>query len=519
MKTELQPTLIIPYDTTLRDGGQTPGVTLSPDTKIRIAERLDREGFPYIEGGWPGANPTDTDFFRQLRGHKFQHAQLVVFGMTGRVGVKPENDPSLQTLLEAETEVVTIFGKSWLLHTEKVLGTTAEANLESIYDSVVFLRRQGKRVFYDAEHFFDGYKNNSRYALSTLEAARSGGAETVILCDTNGGATPEFVSRATKAARRKLGQNFSLGIHVHNDRGLAVASTIAAVKAGATQVQGTINGAGERTGNVDLCVFIPTAKFSYGIEAVGIDLTKLYDLAKFVESENGLHIPNNHPFTGKNAFTHKGGVHVDAVRKVPKAYEHIDPKLVGRERSFESSDQGGGANIMEIGKKYGYELEKTDPRVREMVEKMKGLGVLGDAQEYLLLYEVLTGKPRPFEVLERSVTTKTTQDGSKRSATVIVKINGEIIQETATGNGPINAFDNALRNVIGKYYPAVYQVGLIHWAQPPTQRIGTDAEVVIRASFGANENEWTSATRGTDQQVTGENALIDSYNYYILHKI
>ncbi len=513
--------IITPYDTTLRDGNQTPGVNLSVGTKLRIAERLDREGFPYIEGGWPGANPTDTDFFRQLRGHKFQHAQLVVFGMTGRVGVKPENDPSLQTLLEAETGVVEIFGKSWLLHVEKVLRTTPEANLQSIHDSVAYLSQQGRRVFYAAEHFFDGYRNNSKYALSTLEAAQSAGAETIILCDTNGGATPEFVSRATRAVRKRLGQEYSLGIHVHNDRGLAVASTIAAVRAGATQVQGTINGAGERTGNVDLCVFIPTAKLGYGIETMGVDLARIPELANFIETENGLRVPANHPWTGLNAFTHKGGVHVDAVRKEPDAYQHVQPELVGRQTSFESSDQGGGANIMEIASKYGYQLEKTDPRVREMVDKMKELGVLGDAQEYLLLYRGLSMGPEPFETEDQTYTSFS-WESSYASSDVSISIRvgrSRFLLPARTGLAPsgFGAFEHSLKETLGYSYGVIRGVRIWDYRTRSTlgQEYGSeDTEVYLELGFG--DQRWSSKVRGNSTEIASQKALVEGYKYAIL---
>ncbi len=505
---------IKPYDTTLRDGGQTPGVNLDLNDKLRLAERLAKVGFPYIEGGWPEANPTDEELFKRAKGLDLRQSELVAFGMTGRIGTKPENDPGLDALLRSDTNIITIFGKSWMLHVQEALRTTGPKNLDTIYNTVAFLKGAGKRVYYDAEHFFDGFSNDKDYALETLQAAVSGGAEVLILCDTNGGATPEFVTEATNSARERFPKT-DLGIHVHNDGGLALINTIAAVMAGATQVQGTINGAGERAGNVDFCQFLPTAKFKYGIES-GLDLTEIKSLSGFVELVNGLMVPPGTPYTGGNAFKHKGGVHVSAMERNKRAYEHIDPAWVGSETSYEHSDQGGGANILAMAQKHGFLLEKNDPSYNELIRRMKEMGVLGDAQEFLLLHDVLVKTPRPFKLLDG--TRVTTTRGSKPDASVQVRINGGKVQEISMGNGPINAFDRALRKVLGEYHPAVYQIKLFRWTQPPTQAIGTEASVIIRAEFGANGDRWTSIASDTDQQTAGENVLADCYNYYILRK-
>lgn len=514
MATETKPDYFA-YETSLRDGAQTPGINLSVDNKLNIARKLDEAGFPFIEGGWPGANETDTKFFQEAKG-LLVNGKLVAFGMTGRVDTAPENDPGLEALLRGDTQIITLFGKSWEEHVRLALRTIPQRYLRIIQRSIEFLREQGREVFYDAEHFFDGFKYDPKYALDTLVTARDAGASTIILCDTRGGSTPEFVYEATTAVRELLGKNYPLGIHVHNDGGLAVASSLAAVRAGATQVQGTINGSGERAGNLDLSVFLPTAEFKYGVTS-GMDLTQLRGLSGFIELESGFMIPVNTPYVGEHAFTHKGGVHTSAQMRHPQAYEHISPEQVGGTRRYEHSDQGGGANVEEMARKHGFELDRSDPRFRVLVERMKGMRVLGDAQEFLLLHDVLTDETRPFEVLEGSRVTTTR--GSNPDALVQVRINGSRLQEIAMGNGPINAFDTALRRAVGEFYPEIHQIRLIRYGIPSTQKIGTDAEVIISTEYGSNGDRWTSIARGTNQQEAGENALADSYNYYILRRI
>lgn len=512
------------FDTTLRDGAQTPDVTMTSDNKARIAERLDTMGFAYIEGGWPEANPTDSEFFREIRGHRFDHAQIVAFGMTGRLGVKAKDDPGLEMLLRSETSVITIFGKSWMLHVEEVLTGTGEQNLESIFESVKYLREQRKRVFYDAEHFFDGFKENRKYALNTLMAARRAGAEAVILCDTNGGGTPEEIFEATIAVRKKIGEPSPLGIHVHNDAGLAVATTLAAIKAGATQVQGTVNGLGERSGNVDWCTFLPTAEDKYGIDT-GIDLSKITSLARFVEMETGLLIPVNHPYVGENAFTHKAGVHVDAMRKHPEAYQHIKPERVGQVTSFEHSDQGGGANVLEIAQKWGYKLNKKDPRVARMVEEMKRLKALGDAQEFLMLYRVLEDGNDIFE-LHSETSVQIARDGIHLANVVVSFDSGDpeeapISYSERAGVGAFDAFARGLNLLLQSRFPIVREIELLDYMVTTAQRqvkAGTGAEVEIHMEFGLNGERWTSIRRNVDEQIANQDAYVDGLKYFILKR-
>lgn len=511
---------IIPYDTTLRDGAQTPGVRLSVDEKLRILIELDKFGFPYIEGGWPDANPTDAEFFKKAKKLKLKNSKLVAFGSTMRVKETLKNSEVLKALLKSDTEVVTIFGKSWMLHVTEALRTTGERNLEMIFQSVGYLTKS-RRVFYDAEHFFDGFRDNPEYALKTLEAAKEAGAETIILCDTNGGSTPEFIFTATRVVRQKLGEHFPLGIHAHNDSGFATINTVYAVKAGGGnipfQVQGTINGAGERTGNVDFCTFLPSAKLKYGIDIGKIDLKKLTSLSRWIEMENNLVVPQNSPYVGLRAFCHKGGVHVSAVMRSPLAYEHINPDLVGNQTSFEHSDQGGGANVLVMAKTHGFSVEAGSSKHRQIVKDMKGLQVLGEAQEFILLNRVLVGDKEPFEVLPESLSTSR-RDGVASSRIEVV-IDREKSSQYAEGKGQINAFDLSLREILIKKYPEVYEVKLLHYNMPDIHNPGTDAEVVIHTIFGAGSKRWTSISKGTNQQIAGENAIIDGYKYYLLQSL
>lgn len=505
---------IIPYDTTLRDGAQTPGVNLSVEEKLRILQKLDEFGFSFIEGGWPDSNPTDKEFFKRAKQIKLKKAKLVAFGSTIRVNETPESSQVLRALIDSETEIVTVFGKSWMLHVKEALRTTAERNLEMIQDSIEYLAKR-RKVFYDAEHFFDGFRDDSDYALVTLKVAKKAGAEVIILCDTNGGSTPEFVYEAVKAVREELGENFPLGIHVHNDSDFATVNSLFAIKAAGGkipfQVQGTVNGAGERTGNVDFCKFLPTAKLKYGMDIGSIDLEKITELSRWMELENNLIVKPNTPYVGLSAFCHKGGVHVSAVTRCKRAYEHIDPSLVGNETFFEHSDLGGGANVLAMAEKHGFSVAPASEEHKKLVEEMKKMQILGDAQELLLLRKHIL-----FEVLPQSWSTSW-HDG-KAFAYVEVQVNGDKITEETEGDGQINAFDIALRKALAKKYPEVLEVKLLHYNMPDIQKPGTDAEVVIHTIFGADGQRWTSIAKGKNQQVAGEKAIIDGYKYYLVLK-
>ncbi len=513
---------IVPYDTTLRDGAQDARARLSVKKKLKIAQRLDQLRFPFIEGGWPGANEIDTEFFRQARG-MFENSQFVAFGMTARIGGRPENDDGLNALLESGTNFITIFGKTWETHVQNALRAPSYKNLDTIFESVRFLKAEGREVIFDAEHWFSGYRENPDYALECLEAAEAAGARTLVLCDTNGGSNHRFVESGVKAARSRF-PDTELGIHVHNDSALAVINTIVAVEAGVIQVQGTINGSGERAGNVDLCQVLPTAEFKYEIPS-GIDLRTLTKASRFVESINEIPVPDNTPYVGRNAFAHKGGVHQSGQRRADKrqasdeaAYEHIEPALVGNKRIYIMSEQGGSTNIEIMAEKHGFQVDRTDPLFTLLVEKMKQKGIFGDAQEYLLLYETLTNEQIPFDVLESRVVD---ERGRDPEASIRVRVNGDTLHEANLGKGLINAFDNALRKALLQKYKEVADITLVPGSYRVTLPMGDSdsaAEVEVYAEFAADGQQWSSRVRGTDQQRAGEDTFIQAYQYYILRR-
>lgn len=505
---------IIPYDVTLREGPQTQGVNLSVESKLRIAQKLDEMVFPFIEGGWPGSNAVDSEFFTRMRRIRLRNSILTVFGRTVGVNETPENSEVLNVLVRSETEVVTVFGKSSRSHVGSDLGTTGERNLEMIYTTMKYLARS-RRPFFDGEHFFDGFQEDPEYALKTLEAARDGDAEVVILCDTNGGSTPEFIYKATRAVRKRLGNDYPLGIHVHNDSGFALSGTFAAIRAGARQVQGTINGLGERAGNLDLLVFQADAVFKYRMDIGSFDLTNTVGLARFIEIETGVPIPRGNPYTGERAFCCKAGTHTAAMRHNPRAYLHIDPAWVGGEMFFEHSDQGGGANLLTMAETHGFPLTAQHPRFKELVWKMKDIKSFGSAQEFLFLYRELVGGHEPFEVLEDSQVVSTRKSTTAK-ADLRVRVNGDILQENCDGNGPINAFDLSLRKALRTKYPEIDNVELLRYQQPETQHAGSDVPVVVFAEFGTDGQRWTSKATSTNEQTAGENVFIDAYKYFLL---
>lgn len=505
---------IIPYDTTLRDGAQTPGVNLSVDAKLRIAPKLAEFGIPYIEGGWPDSNPTDVEFFERAKSLDLKGSKLSSFGSTIKVNETPGSSAVMRALLNSETEIVTIFGKSWLLHVKDALKTTGRRNLEMISQSVKFLAER-RRVFYDAEHYFDGFNNNREYALKTLEVAKEAGAEIIVLCDTNGGSLPEFIHEATLAARNRLGDDIPLGIHAHNDDDSAKENSVQAVLAGATQVQGTINRAGERCGNLDLCVFLASVNLKRGWDIGKINLEGLKELSRFVELENGLPVPVYNAYTGESAFCDKGGVHVSASRRNSLAYRHIDPKLVGGESSFNHSDLGGGANVEDMAERFGFHLEAGSLQHRELVKVAKELRVLGHAQQWLVLRRVLKDGPEVFDVLESTVKSERKVGvPSLAHATVRVRVNGDVLQKSAKGDGPINAYEKALRRALIAKIPQVTEAKLQHYKIPETQKPGTSVPVVVFTEFGADGQRWTSITMDTNQQAAGERAIDEGYKFY-----
>ena len=433
------------YDTTLRDGTQREGLALSLADKLRIARRLDAAGFPYIEGGWPGSNPKDVEFFEAARSMTWQNARIAAFGSTRHRSNSADSDPNLRTLLEAETPVVTIFGKSWLLHVTDVLGATADENLAMIGDSVAFLRAAGREVVYDAEHYFDGYRSDPAYAIATLRAARAADAATLVLCDTNGGLLTDELAAITRATIDALADDdVTWGIHVHDDAGLAVANSMAAVAQGVRHVQGTINGYGERCGNANLVTIWANLAVKAGLETVpsGTDLEGLSDLSRFVAEVANIAPDAHAPYVGGSAFAHKGGVHGAATVRVRDAYQHLDPALVGNEMRLVVSELGGRSNAGWLAERLGHQLDGViEPRaLSNLVKQLEAEGASFDGAD--ASFELLIHRQRPdyqplFRVIDFTVLVDRRNGGDVRAeASVKVDIDGELIHTAAEGNGP-----------------------------------------------------------------------------------
>lgn len=453
------------YDTTLRDGTQREGISLSLDDKLKIASRLDAFGIDYVEGGWPGSNPKDVEFFRRAPSLAFTHAKLTAFGSTRRKNTRPADDSNVQALLDAGTPVVTLVGKSWELHVVDVLETTPDENLAMIEDSVAFCKSQGKEVIYDAEHFFDGYRANSQYALATLEAAARGGADCVVLCDTNGGALPWEVGEVTARVIEKLG-GLPVGIHTHDDGGCGVANSLAAVRAGAVQVQGTINGYGERVANANLCTIIPDLQLKMGYSCVSADqLLSITDLSRYVAEVANLTHDDHLPYVGASAFAHKGGIHVAAMLKHADSYQHIDPKAVGNHQRSVVSELSGRGNLIDKIRQYNLNPESLDiPKVLEQIKQLESQGFTfegAEASVELMLRRTHPAYVPPFEMTDYWVMVQRRRGrGTIVEATVKVRVGPKIMHTVAEGNGPVNALDAALRQALVGVYPKISGVRL-----------------------------------------------------------
>lgn len=464
------------YDTTLRDGAQREGLSLSLEDKLRIARQLDRLGIPFIEGGWPGANPKDAQFFAQLQQEPLTQAEVVAFCSTRRPGKSAETDPMLQAVLAAETQWITLFGKSWNLHVTEGLQTSLEENLAMIRETIAFFRSRGRRVIYDAEHWFDGHKQNRDYALQTLEAAIAGGAEWLVLCDTNGGTLPHEISASvrevvqfvqTPEGQIQEGQTLpQIGIHSHNDSGTAVANAIVAVQEGAQMVQGTVNGYGERCGNANLCTLIPNLQLKLGFDCIPpVQLAQLTESSRLISEVVNLAPDDHAPFVGLSAFAHKGGIHVSAVERNPFTYEHIRPELVGNQRRIVISDQAGLSNLLAKARSFGIELDRNNPQCRQILQHLKTLENEGyqfeaaEASFELLMREALGQRLQFFTIKDFNVHCNLIRDPeqwrSQSIATIKVAVNEEDILEAAEGNGPVSALDAALRKALVNFYPEI----------------------------------------------------------------
>jgi len=487
------------FDTTLRDGTQGETVSLTVDDKLIIAQKLDDLGIDYIEGGWPGSNPKDKEFFSRAREIQFKHARLTAFGATRLARNPVERDPSVLNLIEAGTPVVSIFGKSWDFHVERALRVTEEENLKLISETVRYLKDHDREVVYDAEHFFDGYEANPAFALRTLEAAREAGADVLCLCDTNGGNIPDTIS----AIVVEVSKRFSgiVGIHTHNDSDVAVANTLAAVESGATHVQGCLNGYGERCGNANLCSVIANLELKMGHETIGREkLGHLTAAARFIAELANLSVRNDQAYVGRSAFAHKGGIHVSAVLRDSKTYEHIPPELVGNRQRVLVSDLSGRSNILYKLKEHGLEDRLTEEARRELLERIKQLEFLGYEVEAaegtfeLLVREALHPDLKPFEVVSFEVTTKTSDHHhSDSEATVTLKAKDEIHSATATGHGPVNALDICLRQCLSSLYPAIKNVKLVDYkVRVLDQKKGTAAKVRVLVEWTDHKRSWTT---------------------------
>ncbi|MCK9391590.1 MAG: citramalate synthase [Syntrophales bacterium] len=509
------------YDTTLRDGSQGEQINFTAEEKMRIARRLDEMGFPYIEGGWPGSNPKDVRFFELAKDETFRNAKLAAFGSTRRSDLRVEECPNIQALLQAETPVVTIFGKTWDLHVTDILEISREENLAMIQESVAYLKGKGKEVVYDAEHFYDGYRQNPDYARQTIEAALGAGADWIVLCDTNGGTLSHDVQRMTEDIAGFVPKAM-LGVHTHNDGGLGIANSLAAVLAGARMVQGTVNGYGERCGNADLIPIIANLQLKMAQRCLSDEaIHHLSNLSNYVGDVANISPLNSRPFVGRSAFAHKGGVHVSAILKNPLAYEHIAPELVGNKQRVLVSDLAGKSNIEYKARELGIDLGMNNGASRRIVDEIKRMedeGYQFDAAEgsLSLLIKKVTGEfVEPF-TLEcfHVIASKTAQQPSQAQATIKISVGSEEELTAAEGNGPINALDNALRKALTKFYP---QIGKMHLTDFKVRIVegseGTAAKVKVTIESQDEEDTWS--TIGVSENVIEASwlALVDSIQY------
>ena len=511
------------FDTTLRDGTQGEKISLSVDDKIKIAKRLDDFGIDYIEGGWPGSNPKDRLFFERAKNLSFKHAKLVAFGSTHHPTRSVETDANVQELLQAETPAISIFGKSWLLHVKQALKISPDENLRIIEETISYLKNHGREVIYDAEHFFDGFKDNSEYALKTVQTAYNAGADVIVLADTNGGSLPSEIMRAIMAVKKIFPA--PLGIHAHNDSDLAVANSLAAVQAGCVHVQGTINGYGERCGNANLCSIIPNLQLKMGLHCVpDQSLKQLTELSRYVSEIANVSHATNQPFVGRSAFAHKGGIHVSAVMKNAQTYEHLEPESVGNKRRVLVSDLSGRSNILYKAKEMAINLDTYQNRVPEIVQSIKNLeneGYQFEAAEgsFELLLRRGIGEDVDFFRLEgfRVVIEKRSGETPASEASIKVRVNGVLEHTAAEGDGPVNALDNALRKSLEKFFPDLKKMHLSDYkVRVLNENFGTSAKVRVLIESKDAQSRWTTVGASENIIEASWQALTDSISYYLL---
>jgi 2-isopropylmalate synthase len=518
---------VLVYDTTLRDGAQREGIALSLEDKITIARELDRLGIPFIEGGWPGANPRDVQFFWKLQEEPLKNAELVAFCSTRRPHGRASEDKMLQAILAAQTQWVTLFGKSWDLHVTEGLKTTLEENLAMIRDSIEYLRSQGRRLIYDGEHWFDGYKQNPDYAIDTLKTAMVAGAEWLVLCDTNGGTLPHEIAAITREVREQLALDPEdenapqLGIHAHNDAGTAVSNSLSAVMEGARMVQGTINGYGERCGNANLCTVIPNLQLKMGYDCLEAGkLSRLTDTSRKVSEIVNLAPDDHAPFVGRSAFAHKGGIHVSAVAKNPLTYEHISPEAIGNQRRIVISDQSGLSNVLSKASSFGIDLQKDDPACRQILQKLKELESEGyqfeaaEASFELLMREALGQRQAMFELKGFQVHCDMLRSESEAIATIKVRVKEENLLEVAEGNGPVSALDKALRKALVKFYPEIAEFHLTDYkVRILDSGSGTEAKTRVLIESSNGHQRWTTVGVSSNILEASYQAVVEGIEY------
>ena len=516
------PTLEI-YDTTLRDGAQGEGISFSVEDKVKIALRLDKFGVHYIEGGWPGSNPKDSDFFKRIKDFQMEKAVVTAFGSTRKPNINVKDDANLKAIVDAGVKVACIFGKTWDFQVIYALNTTLEENLQMIQESVAYLKSNGMQVFYDAEHFFDGCKANTEYALKTIQAAQAGGADRIVLCDTNGGTMPWEVQEIIDRVKSVV--TVPLGIHCHNDSEMAVANSIMAVKSGVTQVQGTMNGYGERCGNANLCSVIPNLEIKCGLKALPEgQLEQLTEVSRFVNEVANMHSYNGQPFVGNSAFAHKGGIHVSAIMKNPKTYEHITPELVGNQRRVLVSDQSGLSNLLYKYKELNVDLNQQTEENKQLLTHIKELENQGyqfegaDGSFELLMRRVSGKYEKPFKLESLRVIMDMKENGPVNTeATIKIWVGDQVKHTAAEGNGPVNALDNALRKSLEGFYPAIKSMQLNDYkVRVLNEKEGTDAVVRVLIETGDGKNSWGTIGVSPNIMEASWQALVDSLAYGLL---
>ncbi len=508
------------YDTTLRDGVQAAGVSFSLLDKLQIVRELDKIGFDYIEGGWPGSSPKDLEFFNRVKNISFANAKIAAFGSTRKKDVVVDKDPNILSILEAETPVVTIFGKSWTLHVRKALCTNKEENLRMIEDSVSFFKKKGKEVIFDAEHFFDGYKENPLYAMKTLQVAKEAGADCLVLCDTNGGSMPYEIDQIVRVVKEEV--RHSLGIHTHNDAGLAVANTIMAARIGVVQVQGTINGYGERCGNADLCVLIPNLRFKLGLDCLFKETLKsLTRISRLVAELANLTPDGHQAYVGRSAFTHKGGVHVSAISRDRETYEHINPELVGNKRKVIISELAGRSSIIYKLKERNLEVNNPQTISKSLINKIKKLESEGYEFEaadgsFELLVKKSSGEYKKLFDVDgfRIIVEKRNNEKLISEATIKLRIGDKLVHTVAEGNGPVNALDKALRKALEDNFPKLAEMRLSDYkVRILDTGLGTGATTRVLIESVDKEGRWGTVGVSPNIIEASCTALLDAVEY------